>query len=36
MIIHDYDGIKMSIVEQTVEEDIPALTAKLEEMLKQE
>lgn len=36
LIIHDYDGIKMSIVEQTVEEDIPALTAKLEEMLKQE
>lgn len=36
LIIHDYDGIKMSIVEQTVEEDIPALTEKLEEILKQE
>lgn len=36
LIIHDYDGIKMSIVEQTVGEDIPVLTAKLEEILKQE
>lgn len=36
LIIHDYDGIKMSIVEQTVEEDIPSLKMKLEEILKQE
>lgn len=36
LIIHDYDGIKMSIVGQTVEEDIPTLKTKLEEILKQE
>ena len=36
LIIHDYDGIQMNIVGQTVEEDIPVLKAKLEEILTEE
>lgn len=36
LIIHDYDGIQMNIVGQTVEEDIPVLKAKLEEILAEE
>lgn len=33
IIIHDYDGIKMNIVKETMERDIPALIAQLEAML---
>ena len=36
LIIHDYDGIQMNIVGQTVEEDIPVLKAKLEKILTEE
>lgn len=33
LIIHDYDGINMRIVRETVERDIPALKSRLEEIL---
>lgn len=36
LIIHDYDGIKMNIVGQTVEKDIPELKKQLKEILELE
>lgn len=36
IIIHDYDGIKMSIVKETMERDIPILIAQLEAILELE
>lgn len=36
LVIHDYEGIKTHIIGQTVEQDIPALKAKIEEILAEE
>ncbi len=33
LIIHDYEGIDLRIVRQTVEEDIPALRKRIKEIL---
>ena len=36
LIIHDYTGIDMGVVRDTVERDIPVLRAKIEEILSAE
>ncbi len=33
LIIHDYEGINLRIVRQTVEEDVPALRRRLRDLL---